>query len=181
MFTLVIGAAKSGKSEWAEILARRSQQNVIYIATARHDPGDKEWQAKIALHKLRRPPEWQTLEVPYTLAETIQQFTSNREDRYLLIDSLGTWLANCLDRDEPTWHQTASELLEAVKSCPASITIVAEEVGWGVVPAYESGRQFRDRLGALSRNLGAIADIVYLVTGGHALNLTAIGDRLPPN
>jgi adenosylcobinamide kinase/adenosylcobinamide-phosphate guanylyltransferase len=180
MLTLVIGAVRSGKSEWAEILAKRSQQSVIYIATAQHDPNDEEWQAKIAKHKLRRPTAWQILEVPYALAEIIRQY-SNRSDRYLLIDSLGTWLANCLDLDDAAWQQITSELIETVKSCPANITIVAEEVGWGVVPAYESGRQFRDRLGALSRNLGAIADIVYLVTGGHALNLTAIGERLPPN
>jgi adenosylcobinamide kinase / adenosylcobinamide-phosphate guanylyltransferase len=181
MFTLVTGAAKSGKSEWAEILARRSQQSVIYIATAQHDREDKEWQAKIAKHKLRRPSTWQTLEVPYALTEIICQTASEHKDCYLLVDSLGTWLANCLHRDELTWQQTVYKLLNAVKTCPANITIVVEEVGWGVVPAFESGRQFRDRLGALSRNLGAIADIVYLVTGGHALNLTAIGDRLPPN
>jgi adenosylcobinamide kinase / adenosylcobinamide-phosphate guanylyltransferase len=181
MFTLVTGAARSGKSEWAEILARRSQQPVIYIATALSDPNDEEWQAKIAKHKLRRPLEWQIWEVPYTLVDAIRQADADHRDRYLLVDSLGTWIANYLDRDESTWGQTANELLEAVKNCQSNITIVAEEVGWGIVPAFESGRQFRDRLGALSRNLGAISDIVYLVTGGHALNLTVIGDRLPPS
>jgi len=52
-------------------------------------------------------------------------------------------------------------------------------VGWGIVPAYELGRTFRDRLGGLSRKIGAIADAVYLVTGGYAMNLTQIGERLP--
>jgi adenosylcobinamide kinase/adenosylcobinamide-phosphate guanylyltransferase len=176
MITLVTGATRSGKSEWAEILARRSPHPVIYIATAQQDPHDAEWQVRIANHKIRRPPEWQTLEVPYALAETIRQAPG---DRYLLVDALGTWLANFLDRDESGWQQTASELLDAVKSCRAEIAIVAEEVGWGVVPAYKLGRQFRDRMGALSRQLGALADAVYLVTGGHAINLTAIGERLP--
>jgi adenosylcobinamide kinase / adenosylcobinamide-phosphate guanylyltransferase len=52
---------------------------------------------------------------------------------------------------------------------------VAEETGWGVVPAYPLGRQFRDRLGTLIRLVGAIADQVYLITGGYALNLTLLG------
>ncbi len=176
MITLVTGATRSGKSEWAEILAERSQKSVIYLATARSDPKDMEWQARLSKHKQRRPPTWQTLEVPYTLAETIHQAQPND---YLLVDALGTWVVNFLDRDELSWERTTNELMESIKSCQSDITFVAEEVGWGVVPAYESGRRFRDRLGHLSRQLGAIADAVYMVTGGHAVNLTAIGERLP--
>jgi adenosylcobinamide kinase / adenosylcobinamide-phosphate guanylyltransferase len=176
MITLITGATRSGKSEWAEILAGRSQKSVIYIATAKTDPKDVEWQARLSKHKQRRPPTWHTLEVPYTLAETIRQAQPHD---YLLVDALGTWLVNYLDRDELSWERTTIELLDAVKFCPSDITIVSEEVGWGVVPAYASGRQFRDRLGHLSRQLGAIADAVYLVTGGHAVNLTAIAERLP--
>jgi adenosylcobinamide kinase/adenosylcobinamide-phosphate guanylyltransferase len=52
---------------------------------------------------------------------------------------------------------------------------VGEETGWGVVPAYPLGRTFRDRLGGLIRRLGSVADTVYLVTGGHALNLSQLG------
>jgi adenosylcobinamide kinase/adenosylcobinamide-phosphate guanylyltransferase len=52
-------------------------------------------------------------------------------------------------------------------------------VGWGLVPEYKSGRIFCDRLGGLSRKIGAIADDVYLVTGGYAVNLTQIGEKLP--
>lgn len=60
------------------------------------------------------------------------------------------------------------------------VIFVAEETGWGVVPAYPLGRTFRDRLGDLVRRLGAIANPVYLVTGGHALNLSAVASVLPP-
>jgi len=40
------------------------------------------------------------------------------------------------------------------------------------------GRLFRDRLGTLTRQLGAIAHPVYLVTGGHVLNLSSLGTPL---
>jgi adenosylcobinamide kinase/adenosylcobinamide-phosphate guanylyltransferase len=59
------------------------------------------------------------------------------------------------------------------------VILVAEETGWGVVPAYATGRLFRDRLGHLIRRVGAIAHTVYLVTGGYAVNLSEIGIPLP--
>ena len=72
-----------------------------------------------------------------------------------------------------------SELLERLRSSLAHVILVAEETGWGVVPAYPSGRLFRDRLGMLSRQIGSISDTVYLVTGGHVLNLSELGRKLP--
>ena len=62
----------------------------------------------------------------------------------------------------------------------ADVILVGEETGWGVVPAYPAGRLFRDRLGTLVRQIGAIADNVYLVTGGYALELSVLGTPLPP-
>ena len=58
--TLVTGAAKSGKSEWAENLAQKTDKSVIYIATAVVDSTDREWLTRIALHQQRRPSHWQT-------------------------------------------------------------------------------------------------------------------------
>ena len=57
---------------------------------------------------------------------------------------------------------------------------MAEETGWSVVPAYPLGRLFRDRMGTLTRQIGAISTAVYLVTGGYALNLTQLGQPIDP-
>lgn len=177
MITLVTGATRSGKSEWAEILALRSQKSVIYIATATRYPDDAEWEARLQKHCDRRPKNWQTLEVPITLAQSILEIKD--DFAYILVDSLGTWLANLLTEDELSWQKIEKELLAAIQACEVDITFVSEEVGWGIVPAYALGRTFRDRLGGLSRKIGAIADAVYLVTGGYAVNLTQIGEKLP--
>jgi adenosylcobinamide kinase/adenosylcobinamide-phosphate guanylyltransferase len=176
MISLVTGATRSGKSEWAEYLALRSQKSVIYIATATRYPDDAEWDARLQKHRDRRPDDWQTLEVPIELAQNIIEI---QDDAYILVDSLGTWLANFLDEDEETWLETEQKLLESIQSCSVDITFVSEEVGWGLVPEYKLGRIFRDRLGGLSRKIGAIADVVYLVTGGYAINLSQIGEKLP--
>lgn len=169
---VVTGPARSGKSEWAEQLARQSGLAVIYVATAQVDLNDPEWLARIQQHQQRRPTDWVTEAVPIALSAMIQTTTSTD---CLLIDSLGTWVANLVEQDEPTWEQTVTELMQQIEQSLSTIILVAEETGWGVVPAYPSGRLFRDRLGHLTRQLGAIADSVYLVTAGYALNLKQLG------
>ncbi len=173
---LVTGPARSGKSEWAETLALRSEKSVIYIATSRIDPADAEWQTRIQQHQNRRPSNWTTLEVPVKLSEAIA--THSHSDSCLLIDSLGTWVANLLDADEAEWQKQQQILLETLSQAQGDAILVAEETGWGVVPSFPVGRQFRDRLGSLTRFLGAIANPVYLVTGGHLLNLSLLGSPL---
>jgi adenosylcobinamide kinase/adenosylcobinamide-phosphate guanylyltransferase len=173
---LVTGPARSGKSEWAETLAKNSQKAVVYVATAQIDPTDLEWQSRIQQHRLRRPAAWTTLQVPVDLAATIQ---AAAPQSCLLVDSLGTWVANGLEQDDAQWSQLSTELLDSLQSAVCEVILVAEETGWGVVPAYPLGRKFRDRLGSLTRQIGAIANPVYLVTAGHALNLSQLGTPLP--
>ncbi len=200
---LVTGPARSGKSEWAECLADQMSQCsnsslnlkadpsgatqrdqavsnfvdcVIYMATSLENPADAEWQARIRKHQQRRPASWHTQAVPVHLAEAIAQSPSNA---CLLIDSLGTWLANLLEQDEQHWLDTVAELEQSLIHRQAPIILVAEETGWGVVPAYPLGRTFRDRLGILTRRIGAIATTVYLVTAGHVLNLSHLGTPMP--
>lgn len=182
--TLITGPARSGKSEWAEQLAQnvaRSQgQTVVYIATAQTNPEDTEWEARIEKHRQRRPVHWQCQEVPVELAEAIAQSSTTRAHppHCLLVDSLGTWLANLIEQDDSAWAATEQQLLAAISATKTDVILVAEETGWGVVPAYALGRRFRDRLGSLSRKVGAIATDVYLVTGGYALNLSTLGQAI---
>lgn len=172
---LVTGAACSGKSEWAETLASQMQCPVTYLATARECSTDAEWQARIERHRRRRPCHWQTLEVPLALSEAIVR---GEPPCCLLVDSLGTWVANLLEQEDGEWQQTVKQLLASLESSTADIIFVAEETGWGVVPAYKAGRLFRNRLGHLSRLIGSAASATYLVTGGHALNLSQLGHKI---
>ena len=173
---LVTGAARCGKSEWAESLAVRTALAVTYIATATGAATDPEWQARILRHQQRRPSTWQTIVAGENLATHIWQASGLD---CLLIDSLGTWVANLLDRSDDEWAELTQDLLGRLQTSLATVIIVAEETGWGIVPAFPSGRLFRDRLGLLSRQIGTISDAVYLVTGGHALDLTKLGTKLP--
>jgi adenosylcobinamide kinase / adenosylcobinamide-phosphate guanylyltransferase len=173
---LITGPARSGKSEWAETLAMQTGKPVIYVATAIANPQDTEWLTRIEKHQQRRPAEWTTLLVPMELPATIRDYADSQ--CCLLVDSLGTWVANLLDRDVTDWEKTLQDLLESLTQTAGTVIFVAEETGWGVVPAYPIGRLFRDRLGELVRKVGIISNITYLVTGGHILNLTTLGSPL---
>ena len=179
--TLITGPSRSGKSEWAEQLATRAaarnHQQVVYIATAEMTVTDPEWRLRIDKHRSRRPVAWQTTEVPIALAEAIllSRDRSNSQSYCLLVDSLGTWLANLIEQDQASWERSQLALIDALKQTDADVILVAEETGWGIVPAYELGRRFRDRLGTLSRAIGQISTEVYLVTSGYAISLKQLG------
>jgi len=174
---LVTGPARSGKSEWAESLATASGVPVTYVATALVDPSDRDWQRRIDQHRDRRPATWDLLEIPHNLPEAIAAAPG---DRCLLVDSLGTWLANYLELDDDPWRDRHQALLDACTHSAATVICVAEETGWGVVPAYPFGRLFRDRLGHLTRAIALQADDAYLVCAGHALNLKHLGHPIAP-
>lgn len=176
MIILITGASRSGKSEWAETLATQLNQPIIYIATAKVDPTDLEWMNRIQKHSDRRPENWQTLEIPIDLALAVRTVRSAGSNTCcLLIDSLGTWVANLLEVEDSEWDEISTEFLSSLRTSTINIILVSEEVGWGVVPAYPLGRLFRDRLGTLIREVGGIANPVYLVAGGHCLNLSVLG------
>ena len=169
---LVTGPARSGKSEWAERLAAASGLEVIYLATARLDPTDKEWLHRIQCHQQRRPPHWTTRHVTVELSDAI---TMNNDSSCLLVDSLGCWVANLIDLQDDVWQQRVQRLLGCLIQARATIILVAEETGWGLVPHYPMGRRFRDRLGNLNRKIAANATDAFFVVNGYALNLKILG------
>ena len=122
---LVTGPARSGKSRFAETLAANFQQPVTYVATARRNPDDAEWQARIDRHLQQRPDEWTTLEVPLALPQAIAAATAGQT---YLIDSLGTWVANWIECDDAVWQQQVEQLLLALQDCDSHCVFVASEI-----------------------------------------------------
>jgi len=137
-----------------------------YVATARVDPADKEWQARIAAHIARRPPGWRTVEPP-----DLPQYLTTAEGP-VIVDDIATWLTGVMD-DHGAWDgaldpvaRECDRLVSAVAACQAELVLVSAEVGLGVVPGTRSGRLFRDQLGALNASLAErCASVVLLVAG----------------
>ena len=93
---LVLGGARSGKSERAELRVA-GEPEVTYVATGPDGAGDPEWAARVAAHRARRPAWWRT-------AETTDLAGVLRTARgAVLIDGIGTWLAAVMD-ECGAWH-----------------------------------------------------------------------------
>jgi len=153
---LVTGGARSGKSRWAESLVA-DQPDVLYIATARPRPDDPEWEARVDAHRSRRPATWRTTETQ-DVAKAIA------DEPVVLVDCATLWLAAAME--EPTADVRIDELVQALSQHAGTVVVVTNEVGSGVVPPTESGREFRDALGSLNARLARVCDEVWLVTAG---------------
>ena len=174
--TVVTGAARSGKSRWAEHLALSSGLAVTYVATGPSDSEDTLWQARLALHRQRRPAAWQCQEVGLELPECLGTF----EDGSLaLVDSLGSWVAQGLELDPEIWENQEQRLIEAIRNSAASVIMVSEQTGWGVVPPTAIGGLFRDRLGQIEQRLMALARVGWLVVAGRAIDLLSTSMAVP--
>lgn len=172
MKTLVLGGARSGKSAHAEQLARRSGLPVTYIATAQ--VYDSEFAQRIAHHRNRRPIEWQLVEEPFFLAETLKQHAA--PDHCLLVDCLTLWLAqwiceDCHPPQDKSWEAEQQDVLNLLPTLPGNIILVSNEVGMGIVPLGEINRRFQDAQGRLNQAVAAIADNAIFMAAGLPLQL----------
>lgn len=174
--TLVSGPAASGKSRWAEHLAQSSGLPVLVLATGPNLPDDPSWQRRVERHRQRRPAAWRTLEVGGGLSAALAAL---QPGELALVDSLGTWVAAHLESDAPAWHREVDTLLTTLRGVSASVVLVSEETGWGVVPVTAAGGRFRDRLGELQQGLTPHCDAAWLVTQGRAIDLTSLSLLVP--
>jgi adenosylcobinamide kinase/adenosylcobinamide-phosphate guanylyltransferase len=174
--TLVSGPSRGGKSRWAEHLATASGLQVVYLATGPQLPGDVAWQERLRRHRQRRPAAWVCREVGGALAEGLAPLQSGQLG---LVDSLGTWVAAHLGLEQGPWMDRCAELGNAIDACRASLVMVCEETGWGVVPATAAGCRFRDRLGSMQQQLVERSDAAWLVLQGRAIDLLALSQPVP--
>lgn len=73
--TLILGGARSGKSSYAESIARQTGRPALYIATA--TAFDDEMRQRIANHRAARPANWQTLEVQQGVGQAVLTFLTS--------------------------------------------------------------------------------------------------------
>ncbi|MBI2873758.1 MAG: bifunctional adenosylcobinamide kinase/adenosylcobinamide-phosphate guanylyltransferase [Firmicutes bacterium] len=74
--------------------------------------------------------------------------------------------------------QAVDLLVAAALEVPAGVIVVTDEVGWGLVPTYPSGRLFRDLLGTANQRVAEAAEEVYAVIAGIPVPLKAGGRAL---
>lgn len=156
--TLVLGGARSGKSEVAE--RRAGPGPLTYVATWVVDEGDADMVGRVAAHRSRRPPTWTTVETADPAA--VVRSASGT----VMVDSLTTWVAAA-----PSYVVDVDALCAALADHGGDAVVVSDEVGLGVHPSTEAGRRFRDALGLVNQAVAGIAGEVLLVVAGRTLTL----------
>jgi adenosylcobinamide kinase / adenosylcobinamide-phosphate guanylyltransferase len=163
---LVLGGARSGKSDLAVRLAVESGMPVTFIATA--TAGDEEMSLRIRRHREGRPADWTVIEAPRDLLDAIQR-ASKRD--FVIVDCLTLWVSNLMDagRSVDQISLLAAEVADELAARDG--VVVSNEVGMGIVPGNELARSFRDALGSVNAVFARCADRALFMVAGLAVEL----------
>ena len=181
---LVTGGARSGKSTFAEKLSNKiNDDKKVYIATAQIL--DDEMAHRVKMHKSRRNESWVTIESPFNAEIAIKKAADI--SNLILFDCLTIYISNILCKFENFEEMSKidiemkndiDKLIGAAKNFNGTIIFVTNEVGGGIVPENKLARIFRDFSGIINQRIAKIADEVYLVVAGFAVDIKKIAYNL---
>ncbi len=181
---LVSGGSRSGKSVWAEKLARSYGGKTAYVATALVE--DEEMARRVASHRARRPADcWDNFEAPQAAVSCLSSIGPSGYQA-VLFDCLTVYISNRLFQlsglppaeKEAAILAEAQALLSAARAMPCPVVFVTSEVGSGIVPMDPVTREFRDCIGLVNQTVAAAADEVWLVACGLAIDLKRYGETV---
>jgi adenosylcobinamide kinase / adenosylcobinamide-phosphate guanylyltransferase len=161
----VIGGCRSGKSgyalRYADSLAADAK---IFLATCQ--PEDDEMRLRVKNHQKERGDNWQAIEVPLDLPEAILEHS--RTGTVILADCLTMWISNLMMAEYTTEAIEAKidALCAALENTAATVVLVSNEVGTGIVPENALARAYRDLVGTANQRMAAVADMVVITVAG---------------
>jgi adenosylcobinamide kinase / adenosylcobinamide-phosphate guanylyltransferase len=171
--TFILGGARSGKSRYAEALARKHKGSKIYIATA--EAIDTEMRERIAMHKSRRGTLWATREAPLDLAAALAEAKTG----FVVIDCVTVWIGNLMHHGRDVRAEVAA-LCDALEKTKARVVVVSNEVGLSIVPENALARAFRDEQGFANQRIAEIADEAVFIAAGLPVILKRSSRRPAP-
>ncbi|UCD55421.1 MAG: bifunctional adenosylcobinamide kinase/adenosylcobinamide-phosphate guanylyltransferase [Candidatus Omnitrophota bacterium] len=163
-FIFVIGGARSGKSRYAQELAKQKGGKTVFFATC--VPCDKEMKKRISRHRKARPRHWRVIEEPKDIKSVLLKL--KRRFDVVIIDCLGLLVSNFLSDG---WKESRIEkeikaIAGILSKAKFTAIVVSNEVGGGIVPENPLARKFRDLLGISNQAMSQYADIVYIMQAG---------------
>ena len=168
----ITGGTKSGKSEFAEHLAKEIKK-LSYVALSENKVDDKEWQDKINLHQKRRPKDWKLIETTDLLN------TLRNEEGPLLIDSIGGFVMESIVKENNEWSAKMHLLISLLMKRKNITFIVGEQVGWSLVSEYKIGNTYIERIGELQKRITKISKDNWLAINGRAIKIDEISLEIP--
>jgi adenosylcobinamide kinase / adenosylcobinamide-phosphate guanylyltransferase len=169
--TVLIGGARSGKSDLAVRLAARSGGPVVFVATA--EALDDEMSERIAHHKQERDPAWGLVEEPLEVERALREAPSRA---CVVLDCLTLWVANLMGAglSDDALEARARDALSSACARAGLTIAVTNEVGSGIVPADPATRRYRDLLGRVNTLWARAAERPLLLAAGHVVPLQRI-------
>jgi adenosylcobinamide kinase/adenosylcobinamide-phosphate guanylyltransferase len=164
----ILGGVRSGKSRFAQELAKKLSKKVLFVATG--EPLDEEMRARIDEHKKARPKSWRTLEMPTNIGQQLGAEIGDAE--VVIIDCLTLLVSNRIGEEldylkaEKQVMAEINELIAGMDKLRASFIIISNEVGTGLVPEARLGRIYRDILGKANQLVAQHANEVYFMVAG---------------
>ena len=121
---------------------------------------------RVARHQAERGSDWTTVEAPLELPDAIMANSASSD--VILIDCLTLWISNLLMESENTEFvfDHVDRLLNSLEQAKASVILVSNEVGSGIVPENRLSRLFRDAAGFTNQRIAAHADRVFWMVAG---------------
>jgi len=163
-FIFIIGGARSGKSRYAQELAKQKGGKIVFFATC--VPQDKEMKKRISRHRKIRPRHWKLIEEPKDIKSVLLKL-KHRFD-VVIIDCLGLLVSNFLSDG---WKENRIEkeikaIAKILSKAKFTAIVVSNEVGGGIVPENALARKFRDLIGLANQIMARKADCVVLMQSG---------------
>ncbi len=180
MLTLLIGGARSGKSALSVRWGRAHELAggaVQILATA--PTSDPSMAGRIERHRLERPG-WPTIEEPHDLPAALVEAN---EEALLIVDCLTLWVSNLMQRgdSEDEILDASSRSVAAVHARPGDTVVITNEVGLGIHPRSELGRDYRDLLGRVNCLFAAASERALFLVAGRVLPLHDADQFQPGN
>jgi adenosylcobinamide kinase/adenosylcobinamide-phosphate guanylyltransferase len=162
MIYLITGGERSGKSSYAENLAKDLSDCPMYVATARK--WDDDFQKRIDRHQKDRDERWINIENEKQLSEI------DFSGKVAVIDCVTLWLTNFfIDTQndvQVSLEQAKAEFDKIAKQENITIIIITNEIGMGVHAETHIGRKFTELQGWMNQYLAKNADEVVLMVSG---------------
>lgn len=162
-FSLLVGGARSGKSDLAVKLGQAWPGEVVVAATAQ--PTDDDMARRISRHQQERPAPWGLIESPLLSASDV---VAVEPGSLLIVDCITLLVSNLMfaEKTEDQIAEHASILSHAFVSRADPTIVITNEVGLGIHPETELGRQYRDVLGRFNQRLASRAQTTLFVAAG---------------
>lgn len=162
MVYLITGGERSGKSSYAENLAKELAANPMYVATARK--WDSDFQERIDRHQKDRDGRWINIEKEKQLSEI------DFSGKVAVVDCVTLWLTNFFvdtkNDVQLCLEEAKAEFDEIAKQENTTIIIITNEIGMGVHAETHIGRKFTELQGWMNQYLAKKADKVVLMVSG---------------